>query len=395
MGLTVNDVAVVIPTRNRADLTINAIRSVLGYAGNDLRLLVSDNSTNEADLQTLAQFCEDLSDARFTYLRPPRSLAMTEHWQWAMEQALQLSDVSHFIYLTDRSMFKPGELAKVVDLARQHPDQVIAYDWITIFDHLNPIFVEQRGHTGRTLPVSAQRLLDLTSRSLIPNCLPRMMNNCAPRTVIEKIIQKFGNVFASTSPDYNFCYRCLDVVDEILFYDAAAYVSYAIPRSNGVSAMGLATAATEDFDSQLNLISQSRSFATPEPGFETPVNYALHEYCLVKAESQSSKFPELDLDQYFTRNASEAAVNQNPNLRKEMKTLLKAHGHSQPVKRRLVELRNSLSLRTRAKKLMRFEWPTIPKQVGPFATVEEAINYANSVPLVDESAAYHLRMLQD
>jgi hypothetical protein len=320
---------------------------------------------------------------------------MTEHWEWAMQQALNFTEASDFLYLTDRSMFKPGELAKVIDLARQHPDQVIAYDWITIFDHLNPIFVEKRGHTGRTIPVSAQRLLDLTSRSLIPNCLPRMMNNCAPRAVIEKIIQKFGNVFASTSPDYNFCYRCLEVVDEILFYDAAAYVSYAIPRSNGVSAMGLATAATEDFDSQLNLISQSRSFATPEPGFETPVNYALHEYCLVKAESQSSKFPELDLDQYFTRNASEAAINQNPNLRKEMKALLKAHGHSQPVKRRLVELRSLLSLRTRAKKLMRFEWPTIPTQVGPFATVEEAINYANSVPLVDESAAYHLRMLQD
>ncbi len=386
---------VVIPTRNRSDLAIRSVRSVVEYQGQDVQLLVSDNSTNASDIETLSEFCRDLADSRVTYLRPPQPLPMTEHWEWAMQQALNFAEASDFLYLTDRSMFKPGELAKVIDLARQHPDQVIAYDWITIFDHLNPIFVEERGHTGRTIPVSAQRLLDLTSRSLIPNCLPRMMNNCAPRAVIEKIIQKFGNVFASTSPDYNFCYRCLEVVDEILFYDAAAYVSYAIPRSNGVSAMGLATAATEDFDSQLNLISQSRSFATPEPGFETPVNYALHEYCLVKAESQSSKFPELDLDQYFTRNASEAAVNQNPNLRKEMKALLKAHGHSQPVKRRLVELRSLLSLRTRAKKLMRFEWPTIPTQVGPFATVEEAINYANSVPLVDESAAYHLRMLQD
>ena len=387
--------AVIIPTRNRADLAINASRSVLSYSGADLRLIVSDNSTNEADISTLSDFCRQQSDPRVSYLRPPQPLAMTEHWEWALQQALRLSDVSHFIYLTDRSMFKPNEVGRIIELARQNPDKVISYDWVTIFDHLSPILVEERTHTGQVIPVTAERLLYLSSRSLIANCLPRMMNNCAPRTVLEAIAKRFGSVFASISPDYNFCFRCLEVVDAILYYDAAAYVSYAIPRSNGVSAVGLATPATQDFESQLTLVGGRRSFAAPEPGFETPANYALHEYCLVKAETGSKKFPEVDRDEYFARNASEAAANHNAQLRNEMKALLKAHGYSLPVKQRLRGLRSSLSLRTRARKLLNLEWPAITTRVGPFTSVEDAINYAISVPLSEDGTAYHLRLLRD
>ncbi|MDQ3472710.1 MAG: glycosyltransferase [Acidobacteriota bacterium] len=387
--------AVIIPTRNRADLAINAARSVLGYGGDALRLLVSDNSTNEADLTTLAEFCRQLSDPRVTYFRPPQPFAMTEHWEWAMQQALNLADASHFIFLTDRSMFKPDEVGRIIELSRQNPDKVVSYDWVTIFDHWNPIFVEERTHTGQVIPVTAERLLYLSSRSLIPNSLPRMMNNSAPRIVLEAIGKRFGSVFASISPDYNFCFRCLEVVDDILYYDAAAYVSYAIPRSNGVSAVGMSTLATQDFDFQLNLGGARRSFATPEPAFETPANYVLHEYCLVKAETESEKFPEVARDEYFARNASEAAANHNPQLRKEMKALLKTHGYSLAVKHRLRELRSSLSLRTRARKLLSLEWPAIATRVGPFTSVEEAINYAISVPLSEDATSYHLRLLRD
>ena len=56
-----------------------------------------------------------------------------------------------------------------------------------------------------------------------------MMNNCAPRTVLEGIAKRFGSVFASISPDYNFCFRCLEVVDAILYYDAAAYAKLRHP----------------------------------------------------------------------------------------------------------------------------------------------------------------------
>src|SRR2546422_2354060 len=103
------ETVVVIPTRNRPDLAMNAIRSVLQEPLVDVHVIVSDNSTTEADRSALAGFCARLSNARLLCIAPPRALPATEHWDWAMHQALQRYDAGHFIYLTDRSVFKPGE----------------------------------------------------------------------------------------------------------------------------------------------------------------------------------------------------------------------------------------------------------------------------------------------
>jgi glycosyltransferase involved in cell wall biosynthesis len=386
--------AVVIPTRNRADLAMTAIRSVISQPVSELQLIVSDNSTDDANRTVLEDFCRQLADPRVVYVRPPNALPMTAHWEWAIHQALALPDLAHVVYLTDRSMFKPGELAHIIELARRNPGKVISYDWVTIFDHLDPILVEQREHTGRVIDVTAERLLYLSSQSLISNCLPRLMNACVPRSVVESVLKEFGSVFASISPDYHFCYRCLAVVDSILYYDAAAFVSYAILRSNGVSTMGMSTPATVDFNSQLTLNQSTRSFAAPVPAFETFANYALHEYCLVKEESADPRFHEVNREKYLARNASEAASNGDVQLKREKQTLLKAHGW-RPFQQRLLELRTSLSLRTRARKLLRLQWPVISTEIGPFGSLEEAIKYAIRIPLSEDSSAYHLRLLRD
>lgn len=122
------DVVVVIPTRNRADLAINAIRSVLDQGIDGGWLIVSDNSTAESEKTALADFCRELSNPRLRYVAPPAPLAMTEHWNWAMQHALQLPEVDRFIYLTDRSMFKPGELAAIIRIAELNPDKVVSYE---------------------------------------------------------------------------------------------------------------------------------------------------------------------------------------------------------------------------------------------------------------------------
>lgn len=40
---------IAIPTRNRAALAMNAVRSALGQCGPDVRILVSDNSTEPGE----------------------------------------------------------------------------------------------------------------------------------------------------------------------------------------------------------------------------------------------------------------------------------------------------------------------------------------------------------
>lgn len=389
-----NTTAVVIPTRNRADLAIHAIRSVLAQPLRNIHVIVSDNSTVEMERNVLADFCAGVADSRLIYVRAPKSLPMTEHWEWALEQALRLPDVGYLIYLTDRSMFKPDALARIIEISQNNPDKVVSYDWVTIFDHLKPILVETQHQTGRVVEISASHLLYLSSQSVIPNCLPRMMNCCVPRFVVETIKSRFQNVFASISPDYSFCYRCLEVVDAILYYDWAAFVSYAIPQSNGVGITGISTNATEDFKSNLALSGVPRSFAAPVPAFETMTNYVMHEYCVVQQETASAKFPEVDRSKYLARIAGEIASNQNRQLKREMQALLRAHSYSMPVRAWLSNLRGKLSLRTRMRKLWWGQRPTLSAGAGPFDSVEEAISYAMKPRLNDDPNPHHLRLLR-
>src|SRR6476620_12635999 len=104
--MTYTGIVVVIPTRNRSAIAMNAVRSVLDQPVENLHALVSDNSTIEAEREALAAFCSSQNDERLRYVRPPKPLPMAEHWEWALDEALGSSQASHVTYLTDRMMFR-------------------------------------------------------------------------------------------------------------------------------------------------------------------------------------------------------------------------------------------------------------------------------------------------
>jgi glycosyltransferase involved in cell wall biosynthesis len=106
-GQTVR-LAVVIPTRNRAELAINALRSVLAESSPAVHVVVSDNSTALEEAEKLSRFCTELGADQVRYIRPPHPQGMSDHWQWALEQARGQSESTHFTYLTDRMVFRPG-----------------------------------------------------------------------------------------------------------------------------------------------------------------------------------------------------------------------------------------------------------------------------------------------
>jgi len=160
--------------------------------------------------------------------------------------------------------------------------------------------------------------------------MPRMLNCIVPRTVIERIRDRFGSVFSSVSPDFNFCCRCLEIEESILYYDKSLIFHYAQSRSNGASVTRRElTADNQDFNANLSVESSKTNFATPIPGLITAVNYAFHEYCLFKQETNSPKFFELDIQNYLQANANEIPEIIDPQLKAETHSLLKANGYSE------------------------------------------------------------------
>jgi hypothetical protein len=319
-GLTV-----VIPTRNRANLAQAAIKSVLDQGLSQVTILVSDNSTDDPGARALQAHCEALDPRLVRYIQPPEPMPMSAHWDWAIHRALEPTGSSHFLYLTDRMVFKPGALGALVERARRFPDKVISYNTDRIDDSSRPVFLEQKPWSGRLLDVPAVHLLNLTSRAVHPPCLPGMLNCIVPRSLLDEVDRRFGSIFASISPDFCFVYRSLDIVSSILFYDKPLLIQYSIDRSNGVSYQrGIASADGADFQRQLTGVRMN--YAAPVPEFQTITNAVLHEYCVVKEESGSLKFRAIDRFNYL--GATERALEwiEDPTLKAAMKRLLREQG---------------------------------------------------------------------
>src|SRR5687768_1887755 len=118
---------VVIPSRNRSELAVNAIKSVINQQDCRAEVIVSDNSTDTEEAAKLSKFCSELGNRQVRYIRPPESLPMTEHWNWAMREALRLSQASHIIYLTDRLFLKPFALKTLDEIINLYPEKAVSY----------------------------------------------------------------------------------------------------------------------------------------------------------------------------------------------------------------------------------------------------------------------------
>ena len=322
-------IVVVVPTRNRAQLAMNAVRSVLEQPVENVAVIVSDNSTLDSERDELAAFCERLSDARVRYVRPPEPLAMPAHWDWAVQQALASYSANHFIYLTDRMMVRNGALKEIVDLAALYPLQVISYNLDRICDDTMPIRIEQYPATEKLVEVETLRLSRLFAQGVFHPGLPRMLNCIVPRVLFERIRQRFGTVFSSIAPDFNFCVRCLDTEDSILFFDKSPLFHYALNRSLGASATrGEMTPDNADFTANLPVDNSIRNYATPIPSLITAVNAAFNEYLVHKQQTNSPRFFDVDLQHYLAANALEVNEVRDPKLRGEMMALLVEHGYN-------------------------------------------------------------------
>ena len=311
---------IVIPTRNRADLAEASIRSVLGQMQDNCRLLVSDNSTDENEAARLARFCEELK-GRLRYVRPPQSLPMSTHWQWALDQGLSEKEITHVTYITDRVLIKKRELAKLLRLVKKHPDELIAFNHDRLIDFDVPVTLDQVGWTGELLTIRSEDMLEWYAHAEWHPALPRMMNSIAPVTHLNLVTERFGNVFDSFSPDICFGFRYLSLYPSFLYFDKAPIFHYEMNRSNGAShGRGVATRDAVDFVATVS--HTPAKLKSPVPEFHTVMNWIMHEYCVVKEATGSVKFPEINLPAYFAKIAQERDWIETPELKQKISALL-------------------------------------------------------------------------
>lgn len=393
-GLTV-----VIPTRNRASLAVNAIKSVLDQDVDRIQVIVSDNSTLDIEIHQLSKYCTSEASRRVRYIRPPKPMSMSRHWDWVMGQFLEEIDCSHVTFLTDRMVFKRGMLKEAVEAARRSPDLLLSYNLDKVIDDSKPVTLHLNPWTGQILKLDSDDLLALVSNGLLHDCLPRMLNSIVPRSIIELIHARFGNVFSSISPDFSFCFRALAALECISFFDKSVLIHYAQHRSNGQN-LSQGKRSRDHLDFLKHLGSEGLNFASPVPELSTIYNAICHEYCIVRNQTKSVKFPRIDSEAYLNANAAEISRVEDANLRNEMISLLHSHGWREaertPDHQRSL-IRKLLSIRTIANKirwLLRGRYakglwlissgvlgiPPPDDQRFGFRDSEDAIDFANRFP---------------
>lgn len=317
---------VVIPTRNRAELAIQALLSLLRQnCTNELQVLVSDNSSDKIESNKLSQFCKQLADDGVTYVVPPEDMSMTLHWNWAMEKAIAQYSQNHIFFLTDRMIFRKGELACLLSLVKSHPDEVISFNHDRINDLEIPVTLELSLWSANFIRINSSKLLSLSSQMVFHPSLPRMLNCVVPRSILMQIESRFGSIFASVSPDFCFCYRLLGIRKHIHYYDKPLIVHYALKRSNGAStSRGVRSNDSIDFRAHLSSSGGTIPFS-PLPGLLTVGNAIINEYLFVQAELETTSFPDLDMNKYFIFLAKEINNFIDYQIRSEMFALLKLY----------------------------------------------------------------------
>jgi hypothetical protein len=318
-------ITLVIPTRNRAELAMSAVAGLLARGGEELRVVVSDNSPDEDHASRLADFCERLSEPRLTYLRAGE-MPMPTHWNWALEQALARNDTTHFSIHYDRKLPKPGQWRYMMDAIAKHPDRVITYliDQVVVEEAYWAVWLTP--WTGQTYEIATARVLQMASEGRIPElgqAFPILSNCAVPRAVFEEIRRRFGDICDSTGPDAAFTFRLCSFEDSYLHLDRALGITYANHRSAG---HGYLTGRKTDYDDFKSAFGgRPLLHAVTLPELDLGGNFLMHEYELVRREV-GDRFPPLTTEGYLNGLAYGLELVEDPARRQAYAELLESHG---------------------------------------------------------------------
>jgi len=115
------DLAICIPTRNRARFLRDCLRHLAGFTRLRLEVVVTDNAS-EDDTAAVARAFDNGSFARFTYHRHERDVGMTRN----MDAALRLAAAPYLWVLSDDDIAYEGGLVFLLERLEQFPSAVAA-----------------------------------------------------------------------------------------------------------------------------------------------------------------------------------------------------------------------------------------------------------------------------
>ena len=221
--------SILIPAKGRPSYLRDAIQSVLLQDDVVAEVLVSNNGADPEIRDVVARFG---SHRNLRYVEQPSVLIMPVHW----ETASRLLQGEYVIVLTDRSLLRQGalrRLASIIDGASEKFD-ALSWSWDLYYDHLR-ILLPHNANSNERGFVDPQHILSNFAKgmSAYPYALPRGLNSCVHRSVIDKMRSTRGQAFLPVNPDFSFAFSVLCLAQNLYYEPAPLFVSQGLKVSTG------------------------------------------------------------------------------------------------------------------------------------------------------------------
>lgn len=369
--------SIVIPTRNRPELAIIAIKSVLRQDFDDFEVVVSDNSS-EQHAPKLAEAVAALADSRVWYVRPPSELDMGEHWEFALQHARG----DYVGYLTDRMAFRKDALSRLHAQITTRGSHVISYSSSGILELERPYRLQRPPFSGRAETFRSEWVVSLLARSVSPWGAPCMLNSFTSSRVIAEMKAAYGTSMASVAPDVAFCVVLLDHVPDFDYLDVPLMVSYGVAWSNGAGfGSGRLNESAREFAARVER--QGGLPFAPIPEIVNNHNIRANEYGKMRAAQRSGRFIELDLVSYCDELAAELTLQGSHALKRDWERLEEFMDQRGLVRASVIPHRSTLKRAAHPLLLAANDWLGINplnRPVGRFSSVDEALAYEEDHP---------------
>jgi hypothetical protein len=222
--------SIVIPTRNRADLLREALRSVLDQDFEDYEIVVSNNDSSDHTEAVIAE-----AGPRLRHLRTESTLSMPDHWDWV----LQFARGEYVTYLCDDDALAPNALSVVDRVLRESSTDFVVSPYVPyitpqwyVEKERNTVLLRRYGYGWREIDSMETLRQMFTCRDEV--WAPRMLNSFGRRSLIMDARERAGGLFWMC-PDYSFATCVLPRIPSFVMVDAPIRLFGFTPQSVGAS----------------------------------------------------------------------------------------------------------------------------------------------------------------
>jgi len=224
--------SILIPAKGRPDTTRDAVFSAIHQNFDDFDVTLSNNGADPAVKAAVAEF---MCDPRFHYIEQRDVLDMPSHWDLASRAIAG----DYLLILTNRCVLKQGVLLGFSNYLKGASGNVELVSWrYDSYDNASGLLSPCPVNTSRIVRLRTSDELERFAEGMEligyhSYTLPRGMNSCVSRSLVERIRDREGHAFRRLIPDVRFAFSCLLNASELIHFDEAFYISQGSNISTG------------------------------------------------------------------------------------------------------------------------------------------------------------------